>query len=86
MPSVSFSISFTRQANGELMKMYLTEDEWYPVYGLTEEDRPYLTQSVVDVPPELLKEWLEATEWFEAVQEKLSKLPTTVIKPTERVW
>ena len=68
------------------MKMYLTKDEWYPVYGLSNEDRPYLTQEVVDVTPELFEEWQKAEEAFEAVQEKLCKLKTTVIKPTEKVW
>jgi hypothetical protein len=68
------------------MKMYLTKDEWYPVYGLSNEDRPYLTQEVVDVAPELFEEWQKAEEAFEAVQEKLYKLKTTVIKPTEKVW
>jgi hypothetical protein len=65
------------------MKMYLTKDEWYPVYGLSNEDRPYLTQEVVDVAPELFEEWQKAEEAFEAVQEKLDKLKTTVIKPTK---
>jgi len=68
------------------MKMFLTRDEWYPVYGLSEEDRHYLRQLVVDVSPELLKEWLEAEQLFESVQEKLSKLKATVVEPTEKVW
>lgn len=86
MPSVSFSTNFTRQVNGDLMKMYLTRDEWYPVYGLSEEDKPYLRQLVVDVSPELLKEWMEAEKIFDAVQEKLSKLKATVVPPTEKIW
>lgn len=68
------------------MKMFLTRDGRYPVYGLSEEDKPYLRQLVVDVSPELLKEWMEAEAVFEAVQEKLYKLTATVIAPTEKLW
>ena len=68
------------------MKMFLTTDEWYPVYGFSKEDKPYLRQLVVDVPQELVDEWLEAEQLFDAVQEKLSKLPKTTVEPTERLW
>ena len=65
------------------MKMFLTEDEWYPVLGFSTEDRPYLRQISVDVSTELLQEWKEALLFFEAVQEKLAKLPKTKIERTE---
>lgn len=68
------------------MKMFLTTDEWYPVYGLSEIDKPYLSQKVVDVSPEFVEEWKEVEKLFEVVQEKLSKLPTTIIEPTEKLW
>lgn len=68
------------------MKMFLTTDEWYPVYGLSTKDRPYLNQLAVDVPPELLEEWLGALQLFEAVQEKLDKLPYTRVKAIEKLW
>ena len=68
------------------MKMFLTRDEWYPVYGLSNEDKTYLRQFAVDVSPELVEEWKEAGQLFEAIQEKLSRLPTTRIEPTENLW
>lgn len=68
------------------MRMFLTTDELYPVYGLSELDKPYLSQKVVDIPPELVEEWKEAEQLFEAIQEKLSRLPTTRIEPTEKLW
>lgn len=68
------------------MRMFLTTDEWYPVYGLSELDKPYLYQKVVDVPSELVEEWKEAEQLFEVIQEKLSRLPTTRIEPTEKLW
>ena len=68
------------------MKMFLTEDEWYPVLGFSTEDRPYLRQLSVEASPELVKEWKEALLVFEAVQEKIAKLPTTKIPPTENLW
>ena len=68
------------------MRMFLTEEEWYPVHGLSNEDRPYLRQLVVDVPPELVSEWKEALQLFEAIQEKLARLPKTKIPATENLW
>ena len=68
------------------MKMFLTEDEWYPVYGFSTEDRPYLRQLSVEVSPELIQEWKEALDAFEKIQEKIAKLPTTKIPPTENLW
>lgn len=68
------------------MKMFLTKDEWYPVYGFSKEDKPYLRQLVVDVSPELVEEWKEAEQLFDAIQDKLSKLPTTTVEPTEKLW
>ena len=68
------------------MKMFLTMDEWYPVYGLSNEDKPYLRQFAVDVSSEFVEEWKEAEQLFEAIQAKLSKLPTTRIEPTEKLW
>ncbi len=83
-PSVSFSISFTRQANGDFMKMYLDEDEWYPVLTLRKERFVYLTDSEVEVDTNIMEEYNRIMDEFHALQDVLNKLPTTKIKPTEK--
>lgn len=64
------------------MKVFLTIDEWYLVYGLSTENRPYLSQKEVDIPAELLEEWNKLEDLFENMQEKLSKLPFKKIPAT----
>ena len=65
------------------MKMYLDKDEWYPVYTLREEHRPYLTEYWVDVSSELMERHKKIIADFDALQDELSKLPTVKVKPTE---
>lgn len=83
-PSVFFSTSFTRQANGELMKMYLNCDEWYPVYTLREDIYKYLPSYEVELDQNLMDEYQRIMDEFDAFQEILSKLPTKKIEPTEK--
>jgi hypothetical protein len=68
------------------MKLYLTKDEWYPVYGLSEENKPYLNQQIVDVTPEVFEAWKKLEEEFDTFQNMLHKLPKTSIKATENLW
>jgi hypothetical protein len=67
------------------VKMYLTNDEWYPVYGLSTENRYYLTQYVVDVSEEMLEKVKKLEKDFEEMQTVLEKLPKVKILPFERV-
>jgi hypothetical protein len=84
MPSVSFSTSFTRQANGDIMKMYLDEDEWYPVLTLRKERYAWMTDSEVEVDANIMEEYDRIMDEFDALQTVLNKLPITKIKPTEK--
>ncbi len=66
------------------MKMYLDEDEWYPVLTLRKERFVYLTDSEVEVDTNIMEEYNRIMDEFHALQDVLNKLPTTKIKPTEK--
>ena len=68
------------------MKLFLTKDEWYPVYGLSEEDRPYLNQESVEVTSEIFEAWKKLEEDFDTFQTMLARLPKTTIRATDKSW
>jgi hypothetical protein len=66
------------------MKMYLDEDEWYPVLTLREERYAWMTELEVEVDANIMEEYNRIMDEFDALQDILNKLPTTKIKPTEK--
>jgi len=63
------------------MKMYLNEDEWYPVYTLRDDKLTYLPSYEVEVDPDIMKAYRRIMDEFSDLQEILLKLPTTKIEP-----
>ena len=68
------------------MKLFLTKDEWYPVYGLSEENKPYLNQDVVEVTSEVFEAWKKLDEEFDTFQIMLARLPRTHIPREDKEW
>jgi hypothetical protein len=73
MPSVSFSISFTRQANGDIMKVYLDEIELWPVYTL-DPDEDLSWGDEVEVEASFFNEYTEIMDKFDEMQMKLREM------------
>jgi hypothetical protein len=67
------------------MKMYLEQDEWYPVYTLNVDKRAYLPSYEVELDQNLMDEYQRIMDEFDAFQEILHKLPTKKIAPT-KTW
>jgi hypothetical protein len=72
-PSVSFSISFTRQANGDFMKVYLDEIELWPVYTLDPDD-DLSWGDEVEVEASFFNEYTEIMDKFDEMQMKLREM------------
>ena len=68
------------------MKVYINADDWYPVYTLSKETRPYLTQHEVEITEEFFEKVTKLEEAFDAMQEILHKLPSKIIPRTEKLW
>jgi hypothetical protein len=73
MPSVSFSISFTRQVNGDNMKVYLDEIELWPVYTLDPDD-DLSWGDEVEVEASFFNEYTEIMDKFDEMQMKLREM------------
>lgn len=54
------------------MKVFLDEDEWYPVYTVT--DRKGFSTETVDLSEEELKEFLKVHKKFSEWQARLRKM------------
>ncbi len=72
-PSVSFSTSFTRQANGDFMKVYLDEIELWPVYTLDPDD-DLSWGDEVEVEASFFNEYTEIMDKFDEMQMKLREM------------
>ena len=56
------------------MKVYLDEQEWWPVYELFEDEDDCWSTTIIEVPEELYREYREAVRVFEAIQDKIIKI------------
>lgn len=68
------------------MKVFIEATEWYPVFSLYKENKPYLTQHEVEVTEEFFDKVTKLEEAFEEMQEILAKLPSKTIPRTEKLW
>ncbi len=66
------------------MKMYLDEDEWFPVLTLREKQYTYLTDTAVEVDQNILEEYKRIMDEFDALQDILNKLPKSRVEATEK--
>lgn len=68
------------------MKMYINEEEWYPVFTLAKNRGSVsLLAYAVEVDQNVAEEYKRIMDEFDALQDILSKLPTTKIEPT-KTW
>jgi hypothetical protein len=66
------------------MKMYIDEDEWYPVLTLRKKRYTYLTDTAVEVDQNFLDEYKRIMDEFDALQDILNKLPKSRVEATEK--
>lgn len=62
------------------MRMYLDEDEWYPVYTLREDRYKFMNDLEVDVSSEFMMKYERIMSEFDDLQEELRNMPFVRIK------
>lgn len=55
------------------MKVIIYKDEYWPMYGVDSYTGAYKYGSVVDIPHEIVQEYLLVMKHFEEVQDKLKQ-------------
>jgi hypothetical protein len=56
------------------MKVFLTADEQYPVFGIQSADDTFSVAVEIDVPEELIKRWEKVKEEYYKIQNELAEL------------
>jgi len=57
-----------------MVKQYMAKDEWWPVFSVETPEGPYQTENAVEVPDEIVAEYLTAEKAFSEVQLKLGAI------------
>ena len=56
------------------MKVYLDEQEWWPVYELVDNENDSFSETIIEVPEELYHEYQKIVTKFYEIQSKIIKI------------